>query len=183
MKYLKRQEGMIIPLVIGLVVLVIVVVGVALSQSQHAKPKANTATNSPTPTAVTQASSSPVPTVAPTASVFTVKELAIQFTTTSDLKDLVYTIRDLGGGLKAADFSTTPLIGAGQSCTSDQSHSLLGSIFLSTDPGVSSSEKVKQVGNQYLYYSHPQAACSNSGSVSTLTASFRNALNSTIPAQ
>jgi hypothetical protein len=65
MKYLKRQEGMVLPLVIGLVALVVVVVGVAVWQSQKAKTKADQTAVSPSPSTVAQASSSPSHTASP----------------------------------------------------------------------------------------------------------------------
>ena len=66
MKYLKRQEGMVLPLVVGLVAVVIVVVGVAVWQLQKAK-ASPVASSSPTPTTVVQASSTPTASLAPTA--------------------------------------------------------------------------------------------------------------------
>jgi hypothetical protein len=81
-------------------------------------------------------------------------------------------------GTPAAEFSTNSLIAAGQTCATDESNSLLGTVFLSTNPSLTGSQRVKQIGDQYLYYSHGQAACSKSGSITSLTNSFENALNS-----
>jgi hypothetical protein len=181
MKYSSKQRGAVSVLAIVLVLVVVAAVGFAVYNVSKAR---NTDTQSVNTSS--SPASSPTSTASPAATpanMFVVKELGVQFAISGDLKDLVYTVRDLGAGKKAADFSTTSLINAGQSCATDQSHSLLGSILVTSDANVTTSEKVKAIGSQYLYYSHPQAACSNSDNAASLTASFRNALNSAEAAQ
>jgi hypothetical protein len=176
MKPTSNERGAVPILVIVLALVLVAAVGLAVYNVSNSSKNAQTVNSTNTsPSSAsspgTGASSAPTPTPS---NVFIVKELGIQFTITTDIKDLVYSMTDLGG-TKAADFSTTSLINAGQSCATDQPRALLGRVYLSSETNVNA-EKVKQLGNQYLYYAHPQAACSNSSSVSALTTSFKNAL-------
>ncbi len=181
MKYLKRQEGMVAPLVIGLAAVVIIVVGVAVWQSQKAKPQV---TASPTPTV--KASTSPTPTATPVSGTtsFAIKELGIQLQVTSDLKDLVYTTQ-IHSGVTSAYFSTASLVAAdkaagGKYCTPG-GDAPVGVIDLSaaTPQGEG---LIKIIGGKHLNYSSQQSVCSEDSSVMNLAKkqaqSFRQALDS-----
>ncbi|MDB5254158.1 MAG: hypothetical protein JWL80_224 [Parcubacteria group bacterium] len=98
-----------------------------------------------------------------------VKELGITFTVPEDIKDLTYTIKTLNGGLgKAAYFSTESLsqIG-GKYCTSAEG--ALGIVQVADINKVKGHEDelrlgslIKTLGVTGVYYTHPQATCSES---------------------
>jgi uncharacterized membrane protein len=178
MKYLKRQEGMITPLVIGLVVLVIVVVGVAVWQSQHAKTRANTATNAPTPSASARASSSPSSTATPTANEIKVTELGFKMTIPAGLTGLKYLAHtNLPGNAEhpatysTSSFSTTSLEEADSRCTAGDAP--IGSIVrYSEDPSTFATVgSVTKVGSFYLAFTTPQQPCSDKATAEQLQTS------------
>lgn len=192
MQYLKRQEGVVLPLLIGLVALVVVVIGLAVWQSQHAKTKANQASTSPTPTAVAQASSTPTPTATPApANEIKVTELGFKMTLPAGLIGLKYAAQTNlpGSAAHPATYSTSTfstssleqLAGAGSQCSA--ANGSIGTIArYSEDPATFTSASSKKVGNFYVTFSTPPAPCSNASDTSQLELSqtllLRQAFNS-----
>jgi hypothetical protein len=180
MKFTSNERGAM-PVLLGiLAVVLIAVIAVAFYNVSKARNKdAQTSTSSPSP------ASSPVSTVTPTTTpvnMFVVKELGIQFTVSSDIKDLTYRIRTGADGKTIADFSTTSLTTVGgKYCAADQD-APLGTIVLESDPNFPGG-KVKQLGNEYLFWTHTQSQCSQDATAVNLankqTTSFRSALDST----
>lgn len=178
MNYLKRQEGVVQLLVVGLVVAVLIVVGLAAWQFQKAKTADQTA-SSPTPTLVASSSPSPASSATPTsANEFKVTELGFKMTLPAGLPDLKYTaqINQTGKSngtsyqYSAASFSTQALeqIDA-KGCSAAQSP--LGAIIrYSVDPNTIGTTVTisKKVGNFYLGFETPQAPCTSTGSASQL---------------
>jgi len=179
MKFTSNERGAM-PVLLGiLAVVLIAVIAVAFYNVSKARNKdAQTSTSSPSP------ASSPVSTVTPTTTpvnMFVVKELGIQFTVSNDIKDLTYRIRTGADGRKIADFSTASLAAADNNCGADGSAPPLGVVTLEPDPNYPGG-KVKQLGSQYLFWTHSQAPCSQNTAVmdsaNKQTASFRTALDS-----
>ena len=171
MKHLKRQQGSVLPLVIGLVVVLAVVVGVAVTQAQKAKTKQSTSSPSPTATATPVARTSTSPTATPAPSnEFKVTELGFKMTPPAGLTvaDLKYVAR----GNSDSSFSTTSLeqtAGAGSQCST--ANASIGSIVRSTtDPKTTSTgiAASKKVGNFYLGFITPQSPCSNNSTAEQL---------------
>ncbi len=181
MNYSSNERGALPILVALLVVALVAVVGFAVYNFSRSNQKAAQTVNaSPSPTGSPAASATPTP--SPTGKVFTVKELGIQFTITDDIKDLVYSV-SVGGDGKSAAFSTASLVAAGGKYCAADKDAPLGAVSIDSAanaPG--GSGKVKQLGSQYLYFTPPQAPCSDSASFQNLSskqrASFQTALDS-----
>ncbi len=171
MKYLKHQEGMVLPLVV-LVAVVVAVIGVAVWQSQKAK--TNQATSSPTPTPVAQASSTPTVTPTP-ANEFKVTELGFKMTLPAGLTGLKYVAHtNLPGNAEhpatysSTSFSTTSLEESDSRCTAGDAS--IGSIVrYSENPSTFGS--VTKVGNFYLVFTTPQQPCSDKAAAEQLQTS------------
>jgi hypothetical protein len=170
MKYLKRQEGVVLPLAILLVAVVAVVVGVAVWHSQKAK--TNHATSSPTPTSVAQASSTPTATPSP-ANEIKVTELGFKMTLPAGLTGLKYVPHTNGNTQQpatysSASFSTTSLEESDARCTAGDAS--IGSIVrYSENPTTFGS--VTKVGNFYLVFTTPQQSCSDKAAAEQLQTS------------
>jgi hypothetical protein len=192
MKYLKRQEGMILPLVVGLVALVAVVIGVAVWQSQKAKTEGIKATASPSPSVVAQASSAPTATATPApANEIKVTELGFKMTLPAGLTGLKYAAQtNIPGSAEhpatysTSTFSTTSLeqlAGAASQCSAANG-SIGGIARYSEDPSTFTHGVPKKVGNFYLEFSTPPAPCSDAAGAGQLEASqtslLRQALDS-----
>jgi len=170
MRYLKRQEGVVLPLVVGLVAVVAIVIGLAVYQAQRAK--TNQATSSPTPSPTTQASSTPTPTAT---NEIKVAELGFKMTLPAGLTDLKYVAEtnlsvtgDKGiERFSKARFSTSSLEQKDSSSVCQAAHAApLGGITrYDAEPKYLDSGRVaRKVGGFYLVFYEPQSACSdNSG--------------------
>ena len=179
MKYLKRQEGMTAPLVVGLLAVVAIVVGIAVWQSQRVKPHAS-ASPTPTPTRAAQASPTPTTTPAP-ANEFKVAELGFKMTLPAGIADLKYVAQsNLTGSGSAgtykyskSSFSTSILEQRDSSALCLAAHAPLGTITrYETQPqGLDSGIRVRQVGTFYLAFSGTQSACSDGNGIPDLTLS------------
>lgn len=182
MKYVKRQEGMILPLVVGLVALILVVVGLAVWQSQQAKKTADSTNTTPSPTSAAQGSRTPAPTATPTQSnVLTVTELGFKMTLPVGLTGLNYVAQtNLSGSfsdgssytLSTSRYSTTSLERLDSQCTA--ANDAIGTIVrYSEDPQnrVSGVAELRKVGNIYLGLETPQQPCSSSTAAGQLETS------------
>ncbi|HSX48593.1 MAG TPA: hypothetical protein VLF41_03800 [Candidatus Nanoarchaeia archaeon] len=170
MKHMNNQKGGLdLILVILVVALALAAVSTYVIQQRNSKYDVN-----PNPVAAIFKKKAAAP--PPASDEFVVKELGIKFNLTADITDLSYVIQT-HSGVTSAYFSTTTLLKSDQFCTASEGP--IGAIDVLDKPDDSEGSPpslIKQLGSKYLYYSHPQATCSDVKSVQDLQTAQISAL-------
>jgi hypothetical protein len=170
MQHLKNERGMAFIVEIILVVVVLAVVGVAMYASTQAK-KTSVSSTTPTPSA----SKAPTATPAKPANEVDIPELGLKMTISDGLKDLKYEATlelpgDVDGvhyKVSTVQFTTKSLEVSDSNCSAKNS-AIGGFAKYPFDPkakGIMGIGKVKQVGQNYLTFVHPQSTCSSNAAV------------------
>ena len=164
----NSQRGFIIPLVIAIIAILAIGGGVYIYQRNESRPESesinivsqtNSATTTNSQGVITQTN-------------FEIKELGIKFKLTDEIKDLTYV---MSSDNKTASFSTKSLkLTGGNYCTA--SYGPIGSISANQDNLIArgelptkDSDDFRKINNQWVYYTHPQATCSDNKEVQDLT--------------
>jgi len=181
MKTFKSQLGVA-------VLEVIILVGVLAIGAAVYYVNAHSNIKNPPPISVPKKTTKTTPPVDPptSASVITIKEIGVKITVTNDIKDLDYAVKT-SSGYTYVYLSTKTLedadSGPVKHCTSEEG--AIGAIELDDKPSTAEGSPpslVKMLAGKYLYYTHPQALCSDVASTQKLQndfiTSFRKALDS-----